>query len=127
MSEKRSWIYDIVLIAVLVIAAYLRLTGVDWGEGQHQHPDELFLSGVTENLRAHACKDEGVSIDACPADRQRWMTPAEYFDTAHSTLNPTNRGAGFYVYGNLPVTLVRVAYELMGSSAGPLKYFGRQF
>ena len=126
-QEKHSWIYDIFLIAVLAVAAFLRVTGVDWGEGQHQHPDELFLSGVTENLRAHVCMDEGVPIDACAPDRQRWMTPAEYFDTATSTLNPNNRGAGFFVYGNLPLTLVRVAYELIGADAGPLKYFGRQF
>jgi YYY domain-containing protein len=127
MPSKRSWIYDLLLIAVLAMAAYLRLTGVDWGEGQHQHPDELFLTGVTENLRAHACMDAGVSIDLCPPDRQRWMTLGEYFDTATSTLNPRNRGAGFYVYGNLPVTLVRVAYEALGGAAGPMKYFGRQF
>ncbi|HSQ39271.1 MAG TPA: glycosyltransferase family 39 protein, partial [Anaerolineales bacterium] len=60
-------------------------------------------------------------------ERQRWMTPAEYFDTATSTLNPNNRGAGFYVYGNLPLTLVRVTYEMVGADADPLKYFGRQF
>jgi YYY domain-containing protein len=127
MPSKRSWIYDLLLITVLAVAAYLRLSGVDWGEGQHQHPDELFLTGVTENLRAHACMDEGVSIDICPPDRQRWMTLGEYFDTAASTLNPRNRGAGFYVYGNLPVTLIRVTYEALGDKAGPMKYFGRQF
>ncbi|RJP47474.1 MAG: hypothetical protein C4583_16630 [Anaerolineaceae bacterium] len=127
MPSKRSWIYDLLLIAVLAVAAYLRLTGVEWGEGQHQHPDELFLTGVTENLRAHACLEEGVSIDICPPERQRWMTLGEYFDTANSTLNPRNRGAGFYVYGNLPVTLIRVAYEAIGPEAGPMKYFGRQF
>jgi YYY domain-containing protein len=126
-QEKRSWIYDLLLIAVLAVAAFLRVTGVDWGNGQHQHPDELFLSGVTENLRAHVCMDEGVPIDACAPDRQRWMNPLEYFDTANSTLNPNNRGAPFYVYGNLPLTLVRVTYELIGADAGPLKYFGRQF
>ena len=127
MTEKRSWIYDILLVAVIAVAAFLRVTGVEWGEGQHQHPDELFLNGVVENLRAHTCMDEGTPIDACPPDRQRWMNPLEYFNTAESTLNPRNRGAGFYVYGNLPVTLVRVSYELLGEKAGPLKYFGRQF
>ena len=55
--EKHSWIYDILLVAVLALAAVLRVTGVDWGEGQHQHPDELFITGVTEGLRAHVCMD----------------------------------------------------------------------
>ena len=27
---------------------------------------------------------------------------AQYFDTQNSTLNPHNRGYGFYVYGTLP-------------------------
>ncbi|MBI5935179.1 MAG: glycosyltransferase family 39 protein [Chloroflexi bacterium] len=127
MTSKRSWIYDLLLIAVLALAAYLRVTGVEWGEGYHQHPDELFLTGVVENLRAHSCMDEGTPIEACSPERQRWMTIGEYFDTANSTLNPRNRGAGFYVYGNLPVTLVRVAYEAIGPEAGPMKFFGRQF
>ena len=127
MPEKHSWIYDILLVAVLALAAVLRVTGVDWGEGQHQHPDELFITGVAEGLRAHVCMDAGVPIDACAPERQRWMNPLEYFDTATSTLNPNNRGAGFYVYGNLPLTIVRVTYELLGDKAGPLKYFGRQF
>jgi YYY domain-containing protein len=143
--EKRSWIYDLLLVAVLALAAFLRLTGVEWGEGQHQHPDELFITGVTEGLRAHACRDAGVPIDACPQDHQRWMNPVEFFNTDTSTLNPNNRGAGFYVYGTLPLFIVRTSYEwlnwaqsaltpqfpalagLVGDLAlEPLKYFGRQ-
>ena len=30
--EKYSWIYDVFFLLVLVLAGYLRLTGVDWGE-----------------------------------------------------------------------------------------------
>ena len=40
------WLYDIIFLLVLVLAGYLRLTGVNWGEGQHQHPDENFTSAV---------------------------------------------------------------------------------
>ncbi len=125
--EKHSWLYDLLFVAVLLVAALLRFSGVDWGEGQHQHPDELFISGVTENLRAHACRDASVPVDACPRENQRWLNPLEYFNTATSTLNPANRGSGFFVYGNLPIILVRVSYEMLGDNAGPLKYLGRQF
>jgi len=52
--EKHFWIYDILFLLVFVLAGYLRLTGVNWGEGQHQHPDENFLTGVLGSLRAHA-------------------------------------------------------------------------
>ncbi len=146
MTDRRTWIYDLLFVAVLALATYLRLTGVDWGEGQHQHPDELFITGVTENLRAKACRDAGIPVDACPPERRRWMTLAEYFNTAESTLNPRNRGAGFYVYGNLPLTLVRVSYEALQDlraglagqgpglaslaaalDPGPMKFFGRRF
>jgi len=126
-KEKESWLYDLLFVAVLLVAALLRFSGVNWGEGQHQHPDELFISGVTENLRAHTCRDASVPIDACPRENQRWLNPLEYFSTSTSTLNPANRGAGFFVYGNLPIVLVRVSYELLGDSAGPLKYLGREF
>ncbi|MBI3739564.1 MAG: glycosyltransferase family 39 protein, partial [Chloroflexi bacterium] len=126
-NEKRAWIYDLLLILVLILAAFLRVTGEDWGEFQNQHPDELFISGVAENLRAHACIDPNVSIDACSPERQRWMTPSEFFDTANSTLNPNNRGAPFYVYGTLPLFLVRYTYELLGPNAAPIKLLGREF
>ena len=105
MTKKRAWFYDFLFICVLLIAGFLRLTGVGWGEGYHQHPDELFLVGVLDNLRAHACDDPLISVDACPPDQQHWLSIGEYFDTATSTLSPYNRGNAFFVYGNLPLTL----------------------
>ncbi|HEX2698030.1 MAG TPA: DUF2298 domain-containing protein, partial [Anaerolineales bacterium] len=126
-NDKHSWIYDVLMVVVLAVAAFLRVSGVDWGEFQNQHPDELFISGVVENLRAHTCMDAGVPIDACPAERQRWMSVSEFFDTANSTLNPNNRGAPFYVYGTLPLFLVRYTYELLGPDFASVKLLGRQY
>ena len=45
MTEKRAWFYDFLFVCVLLIAGYLRLTGVEWGEGYIQHPDELAMMG----------------------------------------------------------------------------------
>ena len=84
MNEKRSWLYDLLFILVLLMAGYLRLAGFNWGEGYHQHPDELFLTGVLDNLRAHVCEDPLVPVDACPPDQQRWMIISEYFDSSTS-------------------------------------------
>ena len=123
--EKHSWIYDILFLLVFVLAGYLRLTGVNWGEGQHQHPDENFLTGVLGSLRAHACIDETIPVDSCPVEQQRWMTVGEYFDSKTSTLNPYNRGYSFFVYGNLPMTIVRVASE--ATEQFDVKTLGRQF
>lgn len=140
MTEKRAWFYDLLFVLVLLMAGYLRLTGVDWGEGYHQHPDELFLTGVLDNLRAQTCDDPAFSLDACPPEQKRWLTVREYFDTPTSTLNPHNRGYAFFVYGTLPMTIVRYAIDLTNNLAlsessifadittvENSKYFARQF
>lgn len=126
-NEKHWWLYDLLFILVLLVAGYLRVGGYNWGEGYHQHPDELFLTGVLDNLRAQACDDPALSVDACAPDNRRWLTPGEYFDSTTSTLNPFNRGYAFYVYGNLPLTLTRVLLEASGNdSIGDSKFFARQ-
>jgi YYY domain-containing protein len=123
--EKHSWIYDILFLLVLVLAGYLRLTGVNWGEGQHQHPDENFLTGVLGSLQAHKCADETIPVEACPPEQKSWIGLGDYFDSDTSTLNPYNRGYTFFVYGNLPMTIVRVAAEVTGQL--DVKILGRQF
>ncbi len=127
MNQKHSWFYDILFIFILLVAGFLRIGGYDWGEGYHQHPDELFLTGVLDNLRAKTCEDPSLSIDACPPEARRWMSIGQYFNSATSTLNPYNRGFAFYVYGNLPMTLTRVLWEAGGGEGlGSSKYFARQ-
>lgn len=126
--EKHPWIYDVLLIVVLAAAMFLRVSGADWGELQHQHPDELFLTGVVANLRAHECIDPTISIDVCPPEQQRWMGIGDYFNTETSTLNPHNRGFAFFVYGTLPLFIVRYTAEIFGQlDSGALKLLGRQF
>src|SRR5258707_8248513 len=123
--EKYSWLYDVLFLLVLLLAGYLRLTGVNWGEGQNQHPDENFLSGVLGSLQAHKCADPALTVDACPLDQRRWMSIGDYFNSKTSTLNPYNRGFTFFVYGDLPMTIVRVVAE--ASNNLDVKILGRQF
>ncbi len=87
------WLWTLALILVLTAGAYLRLVGLDWDQDQHLHPDERFLTMVASALR--------------PLE-----DPLDYFNTAQSTLNPHNVGYGFYVYGTLPLFLVRFAADL---------------
>ena len=93
-SRSRSWIYDLLFVLVLLGAAYLRLNGLNWDQSQHLHPDERFMTMVVSSMR---------SVKSL----------AEYFNTAQSTLNPHNVGYGFYVYGDLPIILVRSVAEWM--------------
>ncbi|WP_322802663.1 DUF2298 domain-containing protein [Thermoflexus sp.] len=82
------------LAALLIVAFYLRTIGLNWDENQHLHPDERFLTMVTEALN--------------------WpRSLSEYLDSARSPLNPYNRGYTFFVYGDLPVILTRGAGELV--------------
>jgi YYY domain-containing protein len=122
--EKYFWIYDILFLLILVLAGYLRLTGVNWGEGQGQHPDENTFSGVLGAIRAQKCVDELIPVDACPVEQRRWLSLTDYFDNKTSPLNPYNRGYGSYVYGDLPMIAIRVAADLTNQTDG--RILGRQ-
>ncbi|HSB90889.1 MAG TPA: glycosyltransferase family 39 protein, partial [Anaerolineales bacterium] len=86
---------ELALVAILMIAAALRFTGLDWDENTHLHPDERFLTMVETGIRLPS------SI-------------GEYFDTDRSGLNPHNVGYGFFVYGTLPIFMVRYLADWLG-------------
>ncbi|NLG49335.1 MAG: hypothetical protein GX552_04395, partial [Chloroflexi bacterium] len=85
------------LALILLLGAVLRLTGLDWDEGQHLHPDERFLTMVENALE--------------------WpKSIKEYFDTAINPLNPYNRGQGMYVYGLSPVVVAKFLGQITGKT-----------
>ncbi len=96
-TPPRDWLHDGLLVVILLIGAYLRLTGINWDEYTHLHPDERFLTMVESSLQLPG-------------------SVAEYFDTATSPLNPHNTGHGFFVYGTLPIFLVRYLAEALGQA-----------
>ncbi len=103
-----DWLWDLLLIAVLLVGAGFRFVGLDWDQDHHLHPDERFLTMVETAI-------EPVS------------SLAEYFDTENSTLNPHNRGYGFYVYGTLPLFAARYAGEWLGKTGyDEIHLVGRQ-
>ena len=92
---KLNWLWDLLIIVILLIGAYFRFTGLNWDTNYHLHPDERFLTMVESAIS--------------PVE-----SLGQYFDTANSPLNPNNRGYTFYVYGTLPIFLVRYIGELTG-------------
>ncbi len=91
--KKISWKTSAVLVLILLIGAYFRFTGLNWDEGQHQHPDERYISMVAGQI-------EGVN------------GIREYFDTANSTLNPLRTGS--YTYGMFPLFFTRLVAQWLG-------------
>ncbi|MFH1085280.1 MAG: DUF2298 domain-containing protein, partial [Chloroflexota bacterium] len=86
-----------VLVAVLLLGALLRFTGLDWDEHQHLHPDERFLTMVENSLQ--------------------WpKSLREYLDTANNPLSPYNRGHGTYVYGLFPIVLTKFVGGVVGKT-----------
>ena len=108
MTKLRPLLADILLILILLLGAYLRTVGLNWDGDQHLHPDERFLTMVESAIApVHSL--------------------GEYFDTAHSSLNPANKGFGFFVYGTLPVFIVRYVAEALGKTGyGEVHLVGRE-
>jgi YYY domain-containing protein len=96
---------ELILAGILILAAVTRFVGIGWDQQTHLHPDERFLTTVEASLQIPS------SI-------------AEYFDTANSTFNPHNTGHGFFVYGTLPIFLVRLLGEWAGQVDAIAKSLG---
>lgn len=107
-DARYSWVWDVLLVLFLLIGAYFRFSGVNWDEGTHMHPDERFMTMVGSSISP--VKDIGA-----------------YFNTTQSSLNPNNVGYGFYVYGTLPLFIVRYVAEAFDMAGyGEIALVGRQ-
>ncbi len=85
------------LLVVLIVAAWLRFTGLDWGGNLYLHPDERFQTIVVTSLSW----PDGI---------------AAYFDSQRSTLNPYNQGFTTYIYGTVPLFMAKLADTVSGMS-----------
>ncbi len=104
----KLWICDLLMVVVLLCGAYFRLVGLDWDEGHHLHPDERFLTMVETAIS--------------PVKNL-----SEYFNTGVSSLNPHNRGYSYYVYGTLPIFIVRYVGEWINQTGyDQINVVGRQ-
>ncbi|PIE79914.1 MAG: hypothetical protein CSA11_10205 [Chloroflexi bacterium] len=108
-SRKFTWesLTVILLILILACGAYFRFTGLDWDENFHLHPDERFLTMVASSLKTEYNRHKTMTA----LGEESRYTPFVYFKTSESTMNPYNMGYEFYVYGNFPITVTRIAAE----------------
>lgn len=84
------------LVVVLAVGLALRLTGLDWDDRAHLHPDERYVTIV--------------------ADQVDWPgSVAEYFDVESSPLSPYNTDSGSgYLYGQLPLFATKLVAAATG-------------
>ncbi len=77
------------LMLILVLGAWFRFSGLNWDSGNLLHPDERFLTMVTSAINLPASLSEYLNTDASPA-------------------NPHNQNFGLFVYGTLPVHVLKI-------------------
>lgn len=95
------------LISIILLAAGLRLFGLNWDQGQHLHPDERFLTMVATAIKIP-------------------RNLPEYLDPQLSPFSPYNVGYSFFVYGTFPLYLTKVLGEIFKlNHYGNLHLLGR--
>src|SRR3990172_12383319 len=100
---SEAFLINAALAVILIFAGLLRLTALNWDDNHHLHPDERFLTSVTNDSKIPG------SI-------------ADYFNTGTSTLNPYNLQNNIsFVYGTIPLFLGKIGSSL----AGPLGFDNR--
>lgn len=108
----------VLLALVMAAGIYFRFVGQNWDDFTHLHPDERFLTQVADNLNGALNP-----TDPDPASRAEHLQRCierypqtngigSFFDSECSNWYPKNVGHGLYVYGELPMFVVRIMGEL---------------
>ena len=120
-APRLAWV---VLLAVALLGAWLRLDGLQWDDRSLPHPDERFNTIVASQLHTGRLTfqepGEGDARRAlCRARNGGPEGIGGWFDTQCSDFNPANVGHPAYPYGQLPLTSVRLLGELAVAAGGP--------
>ena len=108
---RAAAVYALLLGSVILLGGWVRFAGIRWDTDQHLHPDERYLTMVAGAIRFPGeieLSQSALAESICAPEAS--CTGASYWNTETSLLNPANHeGFGGYVYGTLPVLLVRAA------------------
>lgn len=97
----------VVLVMILTISFMLRFVGANWDSNTKLNPDERFITMVTNSLKT-------------PPNLSSFLNPNT------STFNPHNVGHNYYVYGTLPIFIVKfLALQFNVDTYEKITIFGR--
>jgi hypothetical protein len=90
IHRRRQVATTLTIVSILLVGFYFRtLVGLNWDEDQHLHPDERFLTMVTDEIKVPD-------------------SASTYFNSTKSPLSPYNHpNSGFFVYGTLPIFVTK--------------------
>jgi hypothetical protein len=114
----KGWMQFILLALILILAAFLRLTHLDWDQYNHYHPDERYITWVATSIE-------------WPQDMSTVLVPNlssinPYFwpdDAASSGVELEQGEQRRFAYGHLPLYMGVGATRLIeriGANIGPL-------
>lgn len=92
-------ISHLILIIILILAASFRLYDLNWDQGFHLHPDERWITMVSEKLQL-------------PSSFQEFLSP-------QSSLNPQS-----FAYGSLPFYLLKLTGNIFSLINRSLVFYG---
>ena len=95
ISFLKPQLPKLTLFILCVLGLLIRTHGIDWDSGHHLHPDERFLTMVTNALKIP-------------------QSFADYLNPTTSTLNPNNVGYAYFVYGIFPLFITKLVGVWLG-------------
>lgn len=95
ISFLKPQLPKLTLLILCIVGFLIRTHGIDWDSGHHLHPDERFLTMVTNALKIP-------------------RTFTDYLNPTTSTLNPNNVGYAYFVYGIFPLFITKMVGVWLG-------------
>ncbi len=103
-----KWWQALLLILILLVAAALRLTGIDWDNYNHYHPDERYITWVATTIERPL--DWSVALDPRSSSFNPFYWPDEAESKGIEVLQGQPRS---FAYGHLPLYLGVFATRLV--------------
>jgi 4-amino-4-deoxy-L-arabinose transferase-like glycosyltransferase len=114
----KTWLQVILLGLILLVAAALRFTGLDWDDYQHYHPDERYIVWVATSIEPPREWRGAFSPQASTFNPFYWPASASSSGIVLDRDEPRR-----FAYGHLPLylgVLVTRGLEKVGPAVGPL-------